>query len=423
MRQVSPGHGAGRLARPVHAARAFWGTWWKVILLGVLTVGSYGLGVYAFGVIIGPIHESTGWSVGSLSAAFTLSSLIGGFGGAASGWLLDRFGGRPILLGSLVIGSAFLFLAASAETLPLFIVAWGIGGGAISAGLFYNVTMALTTRLFPGDRVRAFSILTFVGGFAAVLYFPLAGLLVDTLEWRLALRILILLLVLHVLPAALLISGGAAGPRSHEGNIAGHGDFGGVLEAFRSRDVLQMIAMFALANMAFAGISVHQVPAMTAAGVSLGTATAVASARGFLSLPGRAFMEPVTRRLGVAGATGMAYVLMAAGMLPLAIGGGAVWLFIFTVVTGLAFGTISPLHGLFAAEVYGIRRIGTLMGVQSLIGSIFAASGPSLVGLTVDATDGYRVAIILMSGLFGGALLLLLTRPRPARPGPVLSAP
>jgi MFS family permease len=417
---VSAERNPAPLSRGFAATRAFWRAWWQVILLGVLTVGSYGLGVYAYGVMIGPIHEATGWSVGSLSAAFTFSSLIGGFGGAAGGWLLDRYGGRPVLLGSLLVGSGFLLLSASAGTLPVFIVTWGIGGGVISAGLFYNVTMALTTRLFPGNRVRAFSILTFVGGFAAVLYFPLAGLLVDTLEWRLALRIMVLLLALHVLPAALLISGGAAVTTDHDQHAAGRGDFGGVLEAFRSRDVVQMIAMFALANMAFAAISVHQVPAMTAVGVSLGGATAIASVRGFLSLPGRAFMEPVTRRLGVPGATGLAYVFMVAGMLPLAIGGGAVWLFIFTVLTGLAFGTISPLHGLYAAEVYGIRRIGTLMGVQSLIVSVFAATGPSLIGLTVDATGGYRVAIVLMCALFGAALLLLLARPRPSAPPPAI---
>jgi len=389
-------------------------TWWQVLLLGVLTVGSYGLAVYAFGVFIEPIHEDTGWSVGALSATFTLSVLAGGIGAAGSGWLLDRWGGRPVLLGALVPGSLFLFVSSFAERLPVFIGCWAVGGGIIGAGLFYNVTMALTTRLYPSDRIRAFSILTFVGGFAAVLYFPLAGLLVDLVEWRVALRILVVLLVAHVLPAALFVAGGAAPVATGDAPGGPQRDYSGVMEALRSREVLQMIAMFSFAAMAFSAIQVLHVPAITATGVSLGAATAVASIRGLLSLPGRALMGPVVSRLGVAGALGLVYVLMAAGTIPIAIGGQIGWLVVFTLVTGLAFGTISPLHGLFAADVYGERRIGTLMGVQSLIVSVISATGPVLLGVTVDATGGYRLAILLTCVLFAVAAALLVVRP-PAR--------
>jgi len=397
-----------RIPRWLAAIRTAWQTWWKVVLLGFLTVGAYGLTYYSFGVIIDPIHNDTGWSIGSLSIAFTVSMLVGGFGGAASGWLLDRLGGRPILLGSLAIGGLLLLLAASAHNPTLFVIAWGIGGGIISAGLFYNVTMAITTRLFPQDRVRAFAILTFVGGFAAVINFPVAGVLVDLVGWRVALRIFAVLLVVHVLPAAIFISGGRAQRDGAGARPAGRGNYGSVLDALRSREVLQMIAMFSLVGIAFGAIQVHHVPAMEATGVSLGTATAIASGRGFLSLPGRAFMEPVVRRLGVSGAMMMVYALMALGTLPLAVGGNIAWLFLFMIVTGLAFGTIMPLQGLYASEVYGERRIGTLMGVQSLISSLMSATGPALIGLTVDATGGYRTAIVLSSSLFGGALLLLL---------------
>ncbi|MBA4181717.1 MAG: hypothetical protein C0506_14100 [Anaerolinea sp.] len=401
--------GQSRGGRWLRRIRTTWMRWWTVYLLGILTVGSYGLVIYSFGVIIGPVHEATGWSIGSLAGSFTLSLLVGGACGPATGWMLDRYGSRPVLLGSLIAGSALLLVASSATSLAVFVAAWGLGGGIISAGLFYNVTMALTTRLFPADRVRAFAILTFVGGFAAVIYFPLAGLLIDLLEWRIALRVMVGLLALHVLPAALLISGGSASSAKTTG-----GRQGSVKDVFRSRDVLQMMAMFSLASMAFGAIQVYHVPAMTATGVSLGTATAIASARGLLSLPGRALMEPLVRKAGVVGSIGAAYALMAFGTLPLAGNGDMVWLMTFVIVTGLVFGAISPLHGLYASEVFGERRIGTMMGVQSLIVSLVSATGPAILGLTVDATGGYRLAILLASGLFLGALALLVTRPRMA---------
>ncbi len=396
--------------------------WRDAVLLGFLTVGAYGVSVYASGVLIEPVHDDTGWSVGWISAAFTVSGLAGGMGALGSGWLLDRIGARPVLLGSLLPGAALLLLASIARNALVFVVAWGLGGGLISAGLFYNITMALTARLYPGDRVRAFAVLTFVGGFAAVIYFPLAGVLVDQFGWRTATRALVVLMVAHVLPA-LAIRGGAAPAGAAATPL--RGDLAGIGDALRSRQVVLMIGMFSLAAMAFGAIQVHHVPAMTAAGVSLGTATALASVRGFLSLPGRVLMEPAVRRTGVLGTLGGVYALMAIGSLPLAFGRGLGWLLVFTFSTGIAFGALSPLHGLRAAEVYGERRIGTLMGFQSLVVSLVSAMGPLLLGLTVDATGGYRLAILLSCGLFAAALaLLLMARGQPAagpEPSPAIS--
>ncbi len=258
-----------RASEALRATPDAWRMWWQVVLLGVLMVGAYGLVLYSFGVLIGPVHDETGWSIGWLSFAFTLSFLIVGLGAAVAGWLLDRVGGRPVMLSSLAIGSVLLMVNASAESLPVFIITWGVGGGILGAGLFYNVTMALTTRLFPENRVRAFAVLTFVGGFASVIYFPLSGFLVDLLDWRDALRIMVGLLALTVLPAALLIPGGAASK-----------------------------------------------VAATA------PATTIAAVRGFLSLPGWALMEPVIQRTGVRGATMTAYAMMVVGTVVLLGGGG-----------------------------------------------------------------------------------------------------
>lgn len=119
-------------------------------------------------------------------------------------------------------------------------------------------------------------------------------------------------------------------------------------------------------------------------------------------------MGPVAGRLGVPGALGLVYALMAIGTLPLAAGGHVPLLVVFTVLTGLSFGTISPLHGLYAADVYGEKRIGTLMGVQSLVVSVLSALGPVLLGLTVDASGGYRIAVVCMAATFAVALLLLV---------------
>jgi MFS family permease len=383
-----------------------WKKWCSSVLLGVASLGAYGLVLYSFGVFVGPIREETGWSYGSISAAFSLAILVSGIGATFTGRLLDRIGARPVLLGTLAIGSALLFPTASADSPILFIAGWGVGGGIIGAGLFYNLTMAVTIRLFETERPKAFAILTFLGGLASPIFFPLAGFMVEHWGWRDALRGLIGLLILCVLPAAVFITGGRS--RESEPDVGRKKTAcSEILEAFREPTAFFMIAAFSLSMSVLAAIQVHHVPMMTATGVALGAATALAGIRGFLSLPGRAFLSPVTKLMGVKGAIQIMYLAMAAGSLFLLLAGSAIMLWLFVGVSGLTFGLIVPLQGLYATEIFGEQRIGTLMGAQTTIIGLATAAGPSLLGLTVDYTGNYDSFLIATIIMTAGAMWLL----------------
>jgi EmrB/QacA subfamily drug resistance transporter len=102
---------------------------------------------------------------------------------AASGWLGDRFGGRKVLLFSVVLftaSSALCGLAGSLGELVVFRVLQGAAGG-----LMTPVGMAMLFRVFPpAERVRASSILMIPTAFAPALGPVLGGLLVTDLSWR-----------------------------------------------------------------------------------------------------------------------------------------------------------------------------------------------------------------------------------------------
>ncbi len=272
-------------------------------------------------------------------------------------------------------------------------LAWGTGGGIVSAGLFYNTTMAATTRLTPAaERPRAFSWLTVLGGLAAPATFPLAGWMVEAWGWRDAVRGMVGLLVVCSLPAIVFVRGGSA-PR---GTLTTHADdehgFADVAAALRSPTVRRWLIAVAAAMMSLVAIQVHHVPALEASGLTLGAATTLASIRGLLSLPGRAAAAPLVSIWGTVPALRVTYLMMAVGTAALIPGGAFVWAFV--IVTGLAFGTVAPLQGLYAAELYGPRRIGTLMGMQQVVMSVATAAGPFLLGVTVDLTDGYSTLLV-----------------------------
>lgn len=391
--------------------RGFVARWWPAMLLGVLTVGAYGFSYYSFGVFLEPIATDTGWSRGGLSGAFAVGSLVGGAGAIVAGRVFDSRGPKPVFAVGLVVGSALTLLAAGASSLLAFALMWGVGAGAISAGLFYNVTMAATSRLYPDDRAKAFTVLTFVGGFALPIFGPLTGFVVDEWGWRDGMRILVGVHAIFVIPAILFVPAGRPLPSSEDSDGEQEG-YGSLREALRSREVVQMTAMFAFGMAAFAAIQVHHVAVFRGAGLSLGSAAALAGVRGLLSLPGRGALAFVQGRLGTPGATLVVYMAMTAGTLLLVPAGHVSLVWAFVIITGFAFGTIVPLQGLYSAEVLGNRRLGTLLGMQSVVLTLAGASGPLLVGFIADAADSYGPALLLVAALHAVATLLLLTRPR-----------
>jgi hypothetical protein len=150
---------------------------------------------------------------------------------------------------------------------------------------------------------------------------------------------------------------------------------------------------------------------MTAAGMSLGAAATAAALRGFLSLPGRALLAILVGHLGLLRTLLATNVAMAAGIIALLAAGPVSLIATYVLLTGLAFGMITPLNGLFAIDVYGERQMGTLLGLQRLVIGPAAALGPIIVGVSADASGGYGVGLVVMFVAAAGAIALLVTMP------------
>lgn len=395
----APVAGAGSAAAPTDSAP------WKlqVVLLGMVTVGAYGLVLYGFGAFVAAIRDDTDWSNGAISAAFSIATFAGGLLALGTGRLLDRFGGQPVMAATLVVGSALLVASAGATSPTAFVLAWGAGGAIVTAGLFYNTTMAITARIVsPLERARAYTWLTVIGGLASPIAFPLAGAFIEAWGWRAAIRAMVGFMVVLTVPAIVVVRG------DRRVMVVDHHDapgFGDVRSALANRVVRRWLLACSAALGGLVAVQVHHVAAMEATGISVGLASTLAGIRGLLSLPGRAGAASLTNRIGVVNSLRFVYALVAAGTVALLLAGSIAWIWVFVVLNGLAFGSISPLQGLYAAELYGQRRIGSLLGMQQVVLGVATAAGPFLLGLTVDATGGYRTLLVVATVLQIGALV------------------
>lgn len=373
-----------------------WRAWRAAVLLGLATIGSYGVATYSIGVLLAPIADDTGWSTGTVSAAYALGVLGSGAVAILAGRALDRVGSRTMFLSTLASGAVLLLIASTLTNPPGFVLAWAAGSAVIGGGWYYQATMPAAARIYPGQRAAALSVLTLLGALASPIFYPLAGFLTDALGWRDAVRVLVALLLLLALPAAVLVdSPPAAGSSSHLGLVAG------VRAATARPAVWRAMLAIALTAGATNALILHQVGAMEATGLSLAAASGYGGARGLMQIPARLVLYPLVRRLGVPGSIGLAYGALAVSALTLlaglVVGSLVVFALVFAVTAGFAVGLLSPLHGLLAVEVYGEGQLGTLSGVQQLLAAMAGATAPWLAGLVIDVGGGYRLALLAIA--------------------------
>ncbi len=89
-------------------------------------------------------------------------------------------------------------------------------------------------------------------------------------------------------------------------------------------------------------------------------------------------------------------------------------LYLFSVVFGFAYGGLSALQPLTAAELFGLSSLGVIVGNISFMFSAGGAVGPVLSGYIFDITSSYSLAFLTSSILtvIGLILALSLTPPR-----------
>ncbi len=372
-----------------------------VAALGLITITSFGSWFYAFGVLIDPITLDTGWSTASLGVTYGAAQLITGVSSFIGGRLLDRFDVPGPFGLQAVVGGGLLFGAASATNIWVFGAMYAVAGGVIGGTGFYSVTTAAAVRLQPERPDQAIARLTILGALSSPIYLPLTAWLVTNTDWRTTMRIL----------AALTIAGAViAGIGARGAGSLASGPSVNPLDALRralqSSAVRRMLSVYFLAGVSFASVLVYQVPVMTAAGLSLGTAGAIGGLRGFCQIFGRVGLMGLIERFGIQSLLASAYALTAVGIALLPVGSEAAGI-AYAVLAGVAIGATSPLQAMYAREAFDEADLGLLMGLQGSVLGVAGGVGAVLGGVLFDLGETWipTVAISVL-GVLAAAVLI-----------------
>ncbi len=383
--------------------------WVMLVTVSCTEMISWGILYYAFTVFVKPMQASLGWSTAELTGAFSLALLCSGVAALPIGSLLDRYGTRWLMTTGSCAASLLLLAWALVQNLTLFYLIW-VGIGITMAAVLYDPAFALVATWFRRQRARALTVLTFIAGFASVIFVPLAEWLVEAQGWRMALVTLALLLAivtipLHALvlrrrpedlglaPDGLPVSASLAfAPTKGEQSVSARA-------ALRGATFWWMAAAFALAMLTAGAITVHLLPYLIDQGYSASFAASMVGLVGIMALPGRLVFTLLGERIARHLVTAALFLLQAIALAVLLLAPGLAGVFGFVIVFGAGFGALMPARAALIADYYGSTHYARINSVLGLFVTGARAIAPVGAGILYDHLETYTLIFWVLAGL------------------------
>ena len=384
-----------------------------LVVLCVTQITSWGVLYYAFPVLAPSIAADTGWSISTITAAFSTGLTVSAVVGIPAGRLLDRWGPRPVMTTGSVLAVPAVIGIASARSLPWFFASWILAGIAMAA-VFYQPAFAALTRWWGPRRVTALTALTLLAGLSSTIFAPLTAALVESSDWRRTYLVLAVILAVVTIPAHLF---GLRGrwPEPDEPAAEIDRDPGAIA---RSRPFVLLVAAIGLASFAAFAVVVNQVPLLIERGLSTSLAAWALGLGGVGQVLGRLGYGRLTRATGVRarsvlvlGAGAVTIALL--GVLP----GPAVLLMVAAMLVGAARGVLTLLQATAISDRWGSTHYGRLGGLLAAPVMLATALAPWAGAVLAVAFGGYPAVFLGLAVVATlAAALVAGSVPRTPRP-------
>ena len=155
---------------------------WLIALSAICIHLSIGA-AYAYSVYTIPLVDSLGWTVSSVTMAFTVMMTLGGASAAVFGRFVERKGPRKSAILAAVLfglGQAGSGVAVSIDSLAMFILSYGVLSG-IGLGIGYISPVSTLVKWFPDRRGLATGMAVLGFGTGALITAPVAAYLMDSI--------------------------------------------------------------------------------------------------------------------------------------------------------------------------------------------------------------------------------------------------
>ncbi len=370
------------------------------------------------GVFFNPLLDYFQTSRAAISAASSISFFVMGFAAILMGILGDRFGPRIVLsIGTAIFGLGYILLSQVTSLWQLYLVFIIIGIGFSPSDV---VPLSVVVRWFVKRR-GAMSGITKVGTGLGMTVIPVvASVLIARYEWRTAVVILGVLVLVTAIPLAQLLKRdpremGLLPDGETQSNTNGTAPSEAGLsfrQAIRTRQLWLVCGFYATLLFCAQSVMIHVVPYAVDLGVSQTIAASLIAVVGGSSIIGRLVMGFSSDKIGRKRGILICFLILVTALSWLQVARELWMLYVFAAIYGFNhggfFAQISPL----IAWLFGTRSQGTLLGVVIFSGTFFGGLSPIFTGWIFDVTGSYRLAFfILLSVAIVGLILISLLKP------------
>jgi MFS family permease len=409
--------------------RALYYGWIVVAVTFVTTLVAAGIRS-APAIFIHPLEQEFGWTRAAIATAVSINLLLYGLAGPISGRLIDRYGPRPVMLGSLSLLAVGVAGTLGMSTLWQLDLLWGMVVGLGAGGSASVVYAAVASRWFVTRRGVVLGILGSANSTGQLIFIPLLMVIVVVFGWRTGSAMMVALALAMLVPVFLWMRNDPAevglqpyGAESADGKLARTADRPPVplSHAFRAPEFYLLAgAMFTCGATANGLVGTHLIPHSIDHGIPEVAAAATVGVMGGMNVVGTMLSGWLTDRVEPRKLLAAVFAFRGLSLFLLPFVTDFSGLFVFAVIYGLDwFATVPPAVALVARR-FGPRSVATVYGWIFLSHQVGAAIMATAGGAIRDWLGDYQMAFLAggVVALMGAGMALLVRIQHAPQPAP-----
>ena len=345
----------------------------------------------SLGLFMRPMTLELGISAATFGFAIAVQNIVWGLSQPFVGALADRYGPRPVLIGTALMYAAGLLLMVFAKAVPGGLEIAGFLAGIGTAGTGFGVLIGTVSRATPPEkRTRTVGIVAAAGSLGTMVIAPIGQGLIDGFGWKAAMMAFAAIAA----SMALLSLAIREQPLAKGNSPAVSQNLGeAVREAMAHRGYLFMTLAFFACGFQLVFLTTHLPAYLQLCGVAPGVGASALALIGLCNTIGTYIFGLLGARYSQKHLLALIYLLRTlfiivfllvpiapATTLVFAAAMGFLWLGVVPLVTGII------------GRVFGLTHFNTLYGIVFLSHQVGSFFGAWMGGVVFDRMGNYNVA-------------------------------
>jgi predicted MFS family arabinose efflux permease len=358
----------------------------------------------AIGLTLRPMVSDLNWGRSEIGAAvgvFQFASAVCMF---AAGRMADRLSLRLVLCAGLAICAvgigAMTWITQPWQAILLYGIVFGVGSGMAST----IPVGVMVTRAFPGRTGLANSVALSGMCVGQLIIIAILAAVLMQAGWR---SIFFWVGVAHLAIVPLILLAAPGKPRAGS-SVAQPADGKTIREAARTKPFWLLMGIYAVCGFNDFFVAAHVVAFAQDSGVDALFAGNLLALMGLTGFAGVLWAGVAADRHGPVWPTLIAFFIRIAAFGLVLIDASTISVAVFALAFGLTFFMTAPPTVLFVRESFGMRHLGALTGLITMIHHAFGGLGAWMGALAFDASGSYAPAFAAMLAATLGATALTL---------------